>query len=148
MQSSRPVIGSLLAALLLVLTVASPAGAQTGPSAGGASGKARVGPKAPVCGTHEHHQFSSGYACNSPYDPEPLVPSKCPIRVFEVLVPILLIPASPGIWGVVGTTVVIEAGAEKVVDVYGWIENPRGAIFGEIYQTFREPVCQAFGYSS
>ena len=84
--------------------------------------KARVGPRAPVCGTHQHHQFSSGYACNSPYDPEPLVPSKCFLRVFEVLVPVLLIPASPGIWGVVGTVVAIEAGAEKVGKLYRWLQ--------------------------
>ena len=68
--------------------------------------------------------------------------------MFEVLVPVLLIPASPGIWGVVGTTVLIEAGAEKVVEIYGWIENPRAAVFGEIYRTVRERVCEALGYSS
>ena len=110
--------------------------------------EAPVGQQAPVCGTHEHHQFSSGYACNSPYDPEPRVPSKCFFRVFEVLVPVLLVPASPGIWGIVGTTVVIEAGLEKVIEIYGWVKEPRSAVFGTAYKTFRSWACDNLGYSS
>lgn len=114
MRFSRPTVvsllGAILAASVLTITVASPVGAQTGPLPD--PDKAGAGIAAPVCGTHEHHQFSSGYDCNSPYDPEPRVPSKCFLRVFEVLVPVLLVPASPGLWGVVGTVVVIEAGAE------------------------------------
>lgn len=110
--------------------------------------EAPKGQQAPVCGTHEHYQFSSGYACNSPYDPEPRVPSTCFLRVFEVLVPVLLVPASPGIWGVVGTTAVIEAGAERVVEIYGWVKEPRRAIFGTVYKTLRDWVCDNLGYSS
>lgn len=111
--------------------------------------EAPVGQQAPVCGTHEHYQFGSGYACNSPYDPEPRVPSKCPVRVFEILVPILLRAPVAGVWGPIGvTTILNEAGFEEEVTLYGWITKPQAAVWGEVYRTVREEACESFGYSS